>query len=500
MLLKINQPIPDNLYDVVVIGSGLGGMTAANVLAKSGAKVLLLEAHNKCGGFATWFYREQRELVFDISLHGFPHGMIKTCRKYWGKDIADHIRQLKDVRFDNPQFQLQTEFTKEHFTHLLIHHFQISPEKVKAFFDHLAAMNFYDQNHQTNHELFEEFFPGRNDVVRLLMEPITYANGSTLDDPAISYGIVFSNFMSKGVYTFQGGTDFIIQLMQERLLENGVDLKLQTKATQIVLSPIDSSVKGVWVQTGKQAPQFIQSKTILSNAHLLATLNTLVGEKNLPVSLFEEAQPIRVNSSSCQVYIGFKPGTDLPNMGELLFTSTYPTYDAQRLLDLKVTSRTFSVYRPEIVRPQDPTARPVIVSSTNVNYESWKKLSPDDYQKEKDFMIEETLIGLEKYFPEARKYITHIEAATPLTVERFTHHPQGASFGTKFEGLPLSMNLHRHIPGLYHAGSVGIIMSGWLGAANYGVIQANNILSDLYQKSLSTTLLDKGQSHDNQTL
>ena len=37
------------------------------------------------------------------------------------------------------------------------------------------------------------------------MEPITYANGSTLEDPAITYGIVFSNFMQKGVYTFEGG-------------------------------------------------------------------------------------------------------------------------------------------------------------------------------------------------------------------------------------------------------------------------------------------------------
>ena len=38
-----------------------------------------------------------------------------------------------------------------------------------------------------------QFFPGREDVIRLLMEPITYANGSTLEDPALSYGIVFSN-------------------------------------------------------------------------------------------------------------------------------------------------------------------------------------------------------------------------------------------------------------------------------------------------------------------
>ena len=49
------------------------------------------------------------------------------------------------------------------------------------------------------------------------MEPIVYANGSTLEDPAITYGIVFSNFMSKGVYTFEGGTDHLVTLMEREL-------------------------------------------------------------------------------------------------------------------------------------------------------------------------------------------------------------------------------------------------------------------------------------------
>ena len=43
------------------------------------------------------------------------------------------------------------------------------------------------------------------------------------------------------------------------------------------------------------------------------------------------------------------------------------------------------------------------------------------------------------------------------------------------------MNLHKEITGLYHAGSVGIIMSGWLGAANYGVIQAAKVDEHLGQ-------------------
>ena len=52
---------------------------------------------------------------------------------------------------------------------------------------------------------------------------------------------------------------------------------------------------------------------------------------------------------------------------------------------------------------------------------------------------------------------------------------QGASFGTKFEGLAVSRAMPEQIAGLFHAGSVGIIMSGWLGAMNYGVIVANDV-------------------------
>ena len=96
-------------YDVVVIGSGLGGLTAANFLVKAGHSVLLLEHHYNLGGLATWFFRNK--YIFDISLHGFPKGMIKTCRKYWSKEIADSIVQLPHIRFENPQFSFTTNLT-----------------------------------------------------------------------------------------------------------------------------------------------------------------------------------------------------------------------------------------------------------------------------------------------------------------------------------------------------------------------------------------------------
>ena len=151
---------------------------------------------------ATWFKRPGGH-IFDISLHGFPYGMVKSCRRYWSKEIADSIVQLDGVRFDNPMFSLWTSFTRDDFTKQIIEKFGVEQEKVVAFFDKARGMNFYDDQEMTTRELFDEFFPGREDVIRLLMEPITYANGSTLEDPAISYGIVFQILCRKECLLFK---------------------------------------------------------------------------------------------------------------------------------------------------------------------------------------------------------------------------------------------------------------------------------------------------------
>src|SRR3954452_17352821 len=129
-------------YDVVVIGSGLAGMTAANILAGAGHRVLLVEQHYKLGGMATWFKRPGGH-IFDISLHGFPFGMIKSCRRYWTEQIAESIVPLKGIRFDNPMFSLTTTYNRDDFTRLLIDRFGIAAETVKAFFDTARGMNFY---------------------------------------------------------------------------------------------------------------------------------------------------------------------------------------------------------------------------------------------------------------------------------------------------------------------------------------------------------------------
>ena len=453
-------------YDVVVIGSGLAGLTAANILGRAGHSVLLLEQHYKLGGLATWFKRPGGH-IFDISLHGFPHGMIKSCRRYWNQTIADSIVPLERIRFDNPIFSLTTSYHREDFTRLLAERFAVPRPTIENFFDTARRMNFYDDQQLTTGELFERFFPGRQDIIRLLMEPIVYANGSTLEDPALSYGIVFSNFMSKGVFTFQGGTDQLIQMMHAELVRNRVDVRIRCDVEQVAVER--DRVTAVTVNG-----RTIRTRCVISNANLQSTIFRLVGAQYFDRQFLEEARQVRINNSSTQVFMALKPGEHIEeSTGDLLFSSTASEFATELLLSREITSRTYSFYYPR-TRPAGRD-RYLVVSSTNAKYEDWAGLPPAEYERSKQDLIETTLNAAEKYLPDLRHRVDHIEAATPLTFEHYTRHVAGSSFGTKFEGLAVSRGLPQQIKGLYHAGSVGIIMSGWLGAINYGVIVANDV-------------------------
>ena len=441
-------------YDVIVVGAGLGGLTAANTLARAGRSVLLLEQHFKLGGLATWFRRPGGH-IFDVALHGFPVGMIKSCRRYWSREIADSIVQLKNIRFDNPMFSLSTTFDREDFTRLLVERFGVAAETVGRFFD--AAREHELLRRPVAHaraSCSSGSFPAGEDVVRLLMEPITYANGSTLEDPALSYGIVFSNFMSKGVYTFQGGTDRLMRAdgagtAPQRRRRPHRRLQASRRSR-----PRAAASQGVVVERPRDPSPRRRLQRQPEGHHLQPR-----GRRGLGPRLPRAGPGGPLEQFQHPGLHGPAAGRN-DRRGRLrrpVVQFHRPGVPHRLLLSRNVTSRTYSFYYP---RTRPGRNRCLIVASTNARYGDWAGLSKEAYEDAKRDLVENTLDAVAKYVPDIRQKLAWVECSTPLTFERYTRHLDGASFGTKFEGLAVSRAMPQQIAGLYHAGSVGIIMSG----------------------------------------
>ena len=451
-------------YDVVVVGAGLGGLTAAKRLADAGRSVLLVEGYSRIGGYANWFRRKNH--IFDVALHAFPHGMAKTLRKYWSRELAERVIPLRRIRFENPEFQFATTFETEDFKALLKDKFAIPEEQSEKFFQACRDIDFYQGTKETTGEFLERHFPGRMDVARVLLETVTYATGTNLSDPAMVYAIVFSNFAQKGTCSFRGGTDYLLAEMQRLLLAAGVDILLRTKIERVEVE------KGRVV--GVSADGFFTgAKAVVSNANLKETALKLVDMPAIDRRFASEVDKVPLSVSVAQVYMGVRKGEEIPDVADILFSSCESKYDAAAFRAFPPRSISYSFYYPRHIRPDyDGTE---IVASMCADYGDWEGLSDEDYQREKSQLVDAVLDDLSRYVPGVREKLDHIEAATPRTLERFTGHWRGASFGTKFPGYLAAEKLPTVVPGLFHCGSQGILMSGWLGSANCGALAAGKV-------------------------
>ena len=116
----------------------------------------------------------------------------------------------------------------------------------------------------------------------------------TKDSTAITFGIVFSNFMSKGVYTFQGGTDVLVKKMAAEMKKNGVELRKHVLVEKVLTEERD----GRKVVTGVVANgRTIRCDAVLSNSNIKNTVLRLGGEENFTPDFVAQTKAVRVNSS-----------------------------------------------------------------------------------------------------------------------------------------------------------------------------------------------------------
>src|SRR5260221_5166786 len=189
--------------------------------------------------------------------------------------------------------------------------------------------------------------------------------------------------------------------MRAEMKKNGVEIRIRALVEKIEVAR-DRRVTGVVVNG-----QRIGCRTLVSNANLKATILELVGPEHRDAGLADQTRAVRLNNSSCQVYLALRPGEQFDEVGDLLFHSEHRGFDVEAMLSRHISSRTFSFYYP---RTRPGSDRSLIVSSTNANFRDWADLPEDEYQASKRDLCETTINCLERYVPTIRNQIDYVEA------------------------------------------------------------------------------------------
>lgn len=453
-------------YNAIVIGSGFGGLGAAAMLADQDHSVLVLERHGLYGGFAQYFKRKR--FFFDISLHGFPRNFVDVVQDLFGSEAALDMHRVQKIVTRTPDYRIETTFDFEDFSNILVNRFQQSPENVQRFFGRLEQVNIYDPPGVSTGEFLNEFFPGRPDIHRFLLEIINIANGCTFQDPMKIFCIVLRNFLAHGPFFCKAGSDVLVNRMVSSLQQRGVQLEKWKTASRIVLK--GGRVSGVEVTDRKGHVEFIACDAVVSNANLIGTCRDLVGHSAFSKEFSERLRAVRLSLSACQVFLGLREPLDF--RGDILFINKDP-FNPNDIIRERPGCISYTMYYPHV---RANRFNSMTIGSTQLaSWDNWKDLSDEAYAEKKQDLIESTLDHLQLEIPDIRDRIEFVNAATPRTMQRYTAQENGAIYGTKFEGIELADRIPEEIPGLYYSGSVGLLMSGWLGTLLRGLTVSDEV-------------------------
>jgi all-trans-retinol 13,14-reductase len=127
-------------YDVIIIGAGLGGLTAGAKLAKEGKKVLLVEQHDRPGGCATTFRRG--DFTLEVGLHEMdgPSPRDMKTRIFNDLDVFSNVEFIKVpefYRFINDRYDVVIPHSSEIATERLSALFPSETDGIRAYFNQI---------------------------------------------------------------------------------------------------------------------------------------------------------------------------------------------------------------------------------------------------------------------------------------------------------------------------------------------------------------------------
>lgn len=442
-------------YDAIVIGAGLGGLSAAAMLARNDLRVLLLERHNIPGGYATSFVRGRYE--FEVALHelsgvGPPERRGAVYRYLEYLDIADkveffHVPNLYRSVF--PDLDVTLPMSREAYEGKLTETFPHEAKGIHRFLDRVFDFGRdFAQVVRLRGKVNPMIMPVRyRHFFRYL--PTTWAHVLNRDvkDPRaravlsqywgyvglpparisfVYFASTLAAYINRGAAFPKGRSQALANAFLTRFQQLGGDVRLNCGVQQITTT--DGRVTGVITDEDEE----FAADWIVSNADPITTCQDLIGREKVPSSFFTRLQSSEVAASTLNVYLGVAcPPEDLGLSEHEIFVNSDYDFD-RHYEEMKVIAPpdSLAVTCYNAVYPAiSPPGTSIVVLTALAYGEPWYDVPPAEYVDTKNRIADGMIRMAEKIAPGLRENAEVVEVSTPLTNMRYAGTMAGSIYG-----------------------------------------------------------------------
>ena len=536
---------PSENWDVVVVGSGPGGLTAAACLAATGRRVLVLEAHDLAGGNTQVFRRHPRKesgdrdtYEFDVGVHYLgdcgPGGIFPAIFNSLG--VGDRIKflPLDQDGFDTLEFPDMTFVVPagwDLYLERLIDAFPndragieriitilrtIAEESRSRLIPGVETPTFDEWAFRNLSELFAECELSQRAQAVLDHWSGLYAGGPSQTAVAMHARII-DHYM-RGAYYPEGGGQVLPARLIQVIEAFGGEVRTLTPVKRIIVS--EGRATGVELDSGAT----ITSDIVISNADHTRTVFGLVGEEHWdPATISWTRQATMTLGLACVYLVVDLDLTDGPNTNYFVFPS-YETDGLYQGFDDGTLDTDEGVFAYIAMASRKDPGNPHLCPPGHTNLQimtlaprglDWWGVdrSPADggsyrrnstYRSRKAELTEALIDTAQQVLSDQlageqlRDHIVFCETATPLSHERYTRSTGGTSYGYVHSPEQSGLNRPAHrteIEGLWLVGANTTSGHGVAGATTGGVHCAGEILDRplLIEMVLGTALVEPSQ-------
>lgn len=490
-------------FDFIIIGSGLGALVSATILAKEGLQVLVLEKGKKIGGLLHTFKREQT--VFNTGMNYIgalgEGGFLHQYFKYLG--IADDLDlkrmdmdSFEEISFGKENKHYSYAQGKENFIEKLLQSFPQNATDILKYTDKiwqitskfpLLYLNDYEQIRKGDDYLnggafdYIDHISENQRLKDVLGATNSLYGGHKEKTPLYVHALVNRQFI-ESAHRFVGGSQQLADALQNKILEVGGQVLNRSNVTKISTQNPNET----WVEL--EDGQRFYGHHIISNIHPAQTL-AILDDTRLKKVYRQRIEGLQNTVGFFNLYLIFKPNS-FPYLNR-----NYYHFMESDVWSMNQSSHLWPGYFMFYTgcASQDQKWADNASVMTYLNYDEvkqWKGTSKGlrgpDYEEFKQKKVSLLLRSLEQKFPGIGEKIQSFYSATPLTYEHYISAPQGAAYGIEkdyhnpYKTLILPKT---KIPNLYFTGQ-NLNMHGALGVTIGAVLTSAEILGYQY-------LLDK---------